>query len=318
LTSKHPGATGHANAVNTPTRTFERGLVTIGMPVRNGATVMARALDSLLVQTWPRFEIVISDNASTDNTRELAAEYMRRDPRIRYIRQRENVGARANFAFLLTVARGEYFMWAAVDDYWDQHFVEELRSELEHHRDADLAMSAVERVWPDGRVCDVVAWQGNEDPTNLSHFSLALKLAKGAPYHLFIYGLYRTAFLVEAFVGLPGVIALDRLFVCQNALATRFRYVDKILHRRQVTKIALTERYKDDDLGRAWMNWFAEWKLAIVGGLFLARSKIIPVVRKVYLPLLVGIFAKRAAIGSAVRLSRKLKTAAKRRSAFLV
>jgi glycosyltransferase involved in cell wall biosynthesis len=282
-------------------------LVTIGMPVWNGADVMGRALDSLLAQSWADLEIVISDNASTDGTRDLAAEYVRRDPRVRYIRQAHNIGAQANFEFLLGVARGEYFMWAAVDDVWDRQFVEELRQELERHRDANVAMSAVERLWTDGTLCDVVGWQGDGDPTKLSHLSLGVKVAGGKPYHLFIYGLYRTRFLIDAFIGLPSVIAIDRLFVCQNALATKFRYVDKVLHRRQVTKVSLTQRYQNDDLGRAWTKPFSEWKLVFAGGRFLARSKVIPWTRKIYLPIILTPFVKRAIIGTAVRIVRRAR-----------
>lgn len=98
--------------------------VSIGMPVYNGERDIREALDSLLAQTFDDFELIISDNASTDGTEALCREYVVRDPRIRYIRQPANLGATANFKFVLDEARGEYFMWAACDDTRSPDFIE--------------------------------------------------------------------------------------------------------------------------------------------------------------------------------------------------
>jgi glycosyltransferase involved in cell wall biosynthesis len=91
--------------------------VSIGMPVYNGEKYIREALDSLLSQTFTDFELIISDNASTDDTSKICQEYANRDSRIRYIRQAANIGANANFEFVLMQAIAELFMWAACDDY---------------------------------------------------------------------------------------------------------------------------------------------------------------------------------------------------------
>lgn len=98
--------------------------ISIGMPVYNGVKYIREALDSLLAQTFTDFELIISDNASTDATQSICEEYARRDPRIRYVRQAENKGALANFQFVLDQSRGEFFMWAAADDLWDRRWIE--------------------------------------------------------------------------------------------------------------------------------------------------------------------------------------------------
>jgi glycosyltransferase involved in cell wall biosynthesis len=90
--------------------------VSIGMPVFNGEPFIREALDSLLAQTFSDFELIISDNGSTDGTEAICREYAATDPRIRYVRQPKNRGALFNFQFVLDEARGEYFMWAAHDD----------------------------------------------------------------------------------------------------------------------------------------------------------------------------------------------------------
>ena len=92
--------------------------VSIGMPVYNGESLIREALDSLLAQNFTDFELIISDNASTDGTEAICQEYTANDTRIRYVRQAENRGATANFQFVLDEAVGKYFMWAGDDDYW--------------------------------------------------------------------------------------------------------------------------------------------------------------------------------------------------------
>ena len=93
--------------------------VSIGMPVYNGEPFIREALDSLLAQTFTDFELIISDNASTDGTEAVCREYAAKDDRIRYVRQEENRGAAANFQFVLEQARFPFFMFASHDDLWD-------------------------------------------------------------------------------------------------------------------------------------------------------------------------------------------------------
>ena len=101
-----------------------RPAVSIGMPVYNGERSIRLALDSLRAQTFSNFELIISDNASTDGTEAICREYAARDNRIKYLRQSTNLGVGANFKFVLDVAQGEYFMWAACDDIRSSDFIE--------------------------------------------------------------------------------------------------------------------------------------------------------------------------------------------------
>jgi glycosyltransferase involved in cell wall biosynthesis len=90
--------------------------VSIGMPVYNGERFIRQALDSLLVQDYENFELIISDNASTDTTSNICQRYADRDARIRYLRNEINLGVSPNHKRVLEMARGEYFKWAAHDD----------------------------------------------------------------------------------------------------------------------------------------------------------------------------------------------------------
>ena len=91
--------------------------LSIGLPVYNGEKFLQKCLDSLLAQTFSNFELIISDNASTDNTSKICQEYSKKDKRIRYIRQESNIGLLPNFNFVLQQAKNEFFMWIGVDDY---------------------------------------------------------------------------------------------------------------------------------------------------------------------------------------------------------
>ena len=111
-------------------------VVSIGMPVFNGEPFLRRALDSLLAQDYSDFELIISDNGSTDGTEIICKDYASRDHRIRYVRQSYNLGSHENFNFVLREAWGEYFMWAAADDLWDKDFIGFLLNSLENNVDA--------------------------------------------------------------------------------------------------------------------------------------------------------------------------------------
>lgn len=97
--------------------------ISIGIPVYNGEYFIHRCLESLLAQTFTDFEIIISDNASTDSTHSICLEFAKKDKRIKIIRQNRNIGVIPNFDFVLQKASGKYFMWAAVDDYWYPEFI---------------------------------------------------------------------------------------------------------------------------------------------------------------------------------------------------
>ncbi len=78
--------------------------IAIGLPVYNGANFLAAAIDSILAQSYADFELVISDNASTDNTEEICRAYAQRDRRVRYVRQPTNVGAANNHNLLVRMS----------------------------------------------------------------------------------------------------------------------------------------------------------------------------------------------------------------------
>lgn len=267
-------------------------LVSIGLPVYNGERFIARALDALLGQTLADLEVLISDNASTDGTREICEAYAGRDARVRYVRRDVNAGVEANFTRVLDLAAGEYFMWAGCDDWWAPGFAARLVAALRDRPDAVVAMSGVERVDETGRQLDVVRYSGRRDPSRLTRRQLAFELAGGRPYHLFVYGLYRTPFVKQAFTGFAPVVAADRLFMVRVALCGGFAYVDDVLHRRLVRQAPLGDRYADERIGHLWRGGWPRWRLALLAGPYLWRTPGLPTGLKLWIPAVVLRFAQ--------------------------
>lgn len=130
-------------------------LVSIGLFVYNGAQTLRAAIDSILNQSFSDFELIISDNASSDDTENICCEYAQKDLRVRYIRQRKNQGASKNMQVVFDEARGEYFMWAAHDDVRSLDYVDLNLRFLQSHPDYVASTSPVmfegsqtPSVWP--------------------------------------------------------------------------------------------------------------------------------------------------------------------------
>ena len=120
-------------------------LVSVGMPIYNAAKYLREALDALLGQTYGNFELIISDNASTDETEAICREYAERDRRIRYIRQEKNIFGIPNFNFVLREAKGDYFMWAAHDDIRGARFLEKCIEKFLHDPGLSMVFCRFER-----------------------------------------------------------------------------------------------------------------------------------------------------------------------------
>lgn len=114
--------------------------LTIGLPVYNGQNYVSQAIESILAQTYQDFELIISDNASTDKTPEICRAYLK-DPRVHYHRSKTNNGGAWNWNRVFELSTGEYFKWAAHDDIMSPEFVERCILELEKNPNIILCHS---------------------------------------------------------------------------------------------------------------------------------------------------------------------------------
>ena len=190
-------------------------LVTLGMPVYNGERYLADALDSLINQDYENFELIISDNASSDSTEAICRSYAARDPRIRYSRNESNVGAAKNQAKLFELAAGKYFLLCAHDDLRAAAYVSECVAVLERNPAAVCCCTETVFIDENGKVVAPGYGQGH---TNFGSPSLSrrqrvryLFAAPGTSYYY--YGMMRSeAFRktgpIENLLGLDLIILL--------------------------------------------------------------------------------------------------------------
>ncbi len=125
-------------------------LVTIGIPVYNGEKYLREALDSVVKQDYQNLEIIIADNSSTDSTQSICQEYTELYTQIIYHRQSENIGAVANFNYLVKIANGSLFCWLANDDFLAPTYISSCVSKLDLHPQAIACCSEINFINEDG------------------------------------------------------------------------------------------------------------------------------------------------------------------------
>jgi len=113
--------------------------VSVGLPVYNGQNYLAESIESILAQTHSDLELIISDNASTDDTEEISRSFAAADDRVRYYRNDTNVGANPNYNRTFALARGSYFKWQAHDDICAPKYLELCLNALENDPSISLA-----------------------------------------------------------------------------------------------------------------------------------------------------------------------------------
>jgi len=131
---------------------MDQPLVSIGIPCYNRPEGLRKTLQCATRQSYLYLEVIVSNNCSPDEVVDkIALEYARKDNRVSYVRQKENIGAAANFEYVLAQAKGEYFLWMSDDDEWSQDFISECVGLLETAPDIGMAFTNFENVTPWGR-----------------------------------------------------------------------------------------------------------------------------------------------------------------------
>ena len=209
----------------------KRPLVSIGLPVYNGERYLRATLDSLIAQTYGDFELIISDNASTDGTEAICLEYSASDSRIRYHRADRNIGAARNYQRVFELSSSPYFKWANADDVVAPQLVERCLEALQRNPDVILAYSRAELIDAEGfRISEY------DDNLNLASPSASQRFVDVLE-HLrlvnVIYGVVRSDVLRRT--GLMGsYISSDCVLVAELALHGKFYEVPETLFSRRL------------------------------------------------------------------------------------
>lgn len=223
-------------------------LVSIGLPVRNGARYLREALGSLLGQTYGHLEVIVCDNASTDATERICRELAAADPRLRYHRNDVDIGGAANHNLTFTLATGEYFRWAAHDDLVEPDLIEQCVKVLEADPDVVLCHTDFVHIDEDGREIGFVSRAHGASPRPSERFA-AVMLARDFCEES--YGLVRSDVFGATRLQQPYT-GSDRTLVAELALRGRFANVDRVLFRKRLHP---GNTYVD---WRTRMAWFGE------------------------------------------------------------
>ncbi|MEC4684612.1 MAG: glycosyltransferase [Nitrospirota bacterium] len=207
-------------------------LVSIGMPVYNGERFIRKALDSLLDQDYENFELIISDNASTDATEEICLDYVSIDTRIRYYRNEYNLGSVENFNRVFDLSSGKYFMWAGGHDGWAPTFISSCVVDLENDPQAVLCYS--QTIYMDLEDNPLYIMPDRIDTRFLESAAERLKYVLQKLYWCnMIYGVIRSDVLRQT--GLfRNVIGPDTVLIAELSLAGTFIQVAEPLYFRRM------------------------------------------------------------------------------------
>lgn len=211
--------------VNCANSDLELPLVSIGLPVLNGELYIVNCLKSLIEQTYPNLEIIVSVNLSDDNTLALAKEFIPQDSRIRILEQTKRLDALDNFGILLSESKGDYFMWAPIDDVWVPEFIEVLRSELEEHPNAIVAMGNMSDIDVDGHFIAEYPLDEKHSPNGKSRLELIYRIGYATKYIRYFNGLFRRDMLHKAYGVLRKSPDFDIWLIYVSAIYGDFRYV---------------------------------------------------------------------------------------------
>lgn len=223
--------------------------VSIGIPVYNGENYLEEAIQSLLGQTFKDFELIITDNCSTDRTGEICQKYVTLDPRVRYFRNETNLGCTGNFNLGFQYARGKYFKWAPHDDVYEPTFLEKCVNVLENDPCVVLCYTRTTIIDDDGKkVKNYDVKLRSDDPQ--PHIRFHDLLVNYMVYE--IYGVIRSDALRQTPL-FGGFGHEDGILLAHLGLLGRFYEVPEYLYLNREHKQKSWNYYKNYRTYTAWL-----------------------------------------------------------------
>jgi glycosyltransferase involved in cell wall biosynthesis len=219
--------------------------VSVGLPVYNGELFLEACLDSLLSQTYSDFELIISDNASTDGTEAICQAYAAKDQRIRYARNATNVGVGPNFNRAFRLSTGDYFKWASADDFCKPDLLARCLEVLDHDQGAVLVYPKTHFIDATGKILNI------HDPG----WDLRSEAASDRLYHVICaghwvnshYGLIRSNALAKTRL-IPSYPGGDYRLLAELSLQGKFVEIPEYLFLRRIHSGASSQNTTD-------LNW---------------------------------------------------------------
>lgn len=207
-------------------------IVSLAVPVHNGERYLPETLQSLLSQDFSDFEIIITDNASTDATAQISQALAARDSRIRYIRNSANIGAAGNFNLGFTLARGKYFKWCAHDDLLSPDFLTRCAEALGSDPTAILAHGRQQLIDEAGAHVPGITG-GLSDTSDIHDPALRFrKVFSTQGYDAAMFGLFNRQALAKTSLHKP-YYSSDIALLAECALLGRFLATSAVFYNRE-------------------------------------------------------------------------------------
>lgn len=229
----------------------DRPAISIGMPVYNAEDLLPETLDSVLSQTFEDLEVVISDNASTDSTPDICRAYAERDQRVRYERNKSNIGIPPNFNRVFRLSRAPFFKWQAHDDLLHPDFLKRCTGVLNEDPTTVLVGARVGLIEQDGSPVRFDTDRGMfitsygeqsrpgtapdtlASPQRLERFRSVVFDVAGPLHAELIFGLFRSRALARTPL-MEGYIGAEKVLMARLSLIGRFREVPEELFLRRL------------------------------------------------------------------------------------
>lgn len=225
--------------------------ISVGMPVYNGEVYLDEAIRSVLDQTYEDFELIISDNASTDRTDQICRDYASQDKRIVYTRNKENVGASKNYNRVFNLASGQYFRWFNADDVCAPTLHQRCIEVLDANRDAVLCYGKTDIIDSEGRLIE--HYNDHLDLQQESSIERFVLFFESVGLTNAIYGLMRTAAVAGTMLmGDGSYPAADVNFMAELTLFGKFIEIPEQLFFRRMHNQASSWDRRNDDVQRVF------------------------------------------------------------------
>ncbi len=230
----------------------EQPKVSIGLPVFNGEQYLEEVLESILAQTYSDFELILSDNASTDRTAEICKRYAAKDRRIHYSRNPVNIGGGPNENKVVRLSHGEYFCWMGHDDRYEPDYIKSCVEVLDCNPQVVHCYTIINTYDETKNESGTVVRNNGESEKPHERF---IKIACARDYLEESYGLTRADILKRTLLVLPYT-ASDRTLLAEISLYGQFY---------QVPRALFLKRFHS---GNAYLDWRARmaWYNPNLGG----------------------------------------------------
>ena len=217
--------------------------LSIGLPVFNGEIFLKKRLETIMQQSFIDYELIISDNCSTDNTKKICEEFLKNDSRVKFFSHNKNMLGYWNMNFVLEKSSGEYFVWAAVDDLWDKTFLEKNIKYLENNDEYVGSISKVSRYGNDIKTFEfsnkdnIIKKKYKKIRKYFRHFEIfslngnyneRIKKFLKNPSALVIYSVFRTVDLKKSII-VKNIAALDFIIILNVLEFGKINVLDEVL-----------------------------------------------------------------------------------------